>query len=104
MEEMRSMQFEMDKLIAYLYKNVADDHHKIITRPYCGGQQVVVCDADGNWLWDAVSYQYSYGGADGLIEVMEQTDQSYVLSDEEKERDDVLGYLTADDIIKRLES
>ena len=103
MKEMIEMS-EMDKLVEYLYKNVAGDDRKVVTRPCCGGQQVVVCDKDGNWLWDAVCHQYSYGGADGLIEVMEQTDQNYVLSDEERECDDVIGYLTAEDIIKRLES
>ena len=104
MEEKRSMPTEMNKLIDYLYKNVADDDHKVITRPCCGGQQVAVCDANGNWLWDAVCHQYSYGGNQGLIEVMEQTDKNYILDEEERECDDVLGNLTAEDIIKRLES
>lgn len=103
MKEMIEMT-EMDKLIDYLYKNVSDDTHKVFTRPCNGGRQAVVCDADGNWLWDAVCHQYSYGGNQGLIEVMEQTDQNYVLTEEERECDDVIGYLTAEDIIKRLES
>lgn len=95
---------EMDKLVNYLYKNVAGDDRKVITQSCMGGQQVVVTDKDGRWLWDAVCHEYSYGGNRGLLEVMEQTGKNYVLTDEERECDDVLGYLTAEDIIERLES
>ncbi len=96
---------EMDKLIAYLYKKYEADENKVVfVRPRCGGQQVIVTDKDGNWLWDGVCHQHSYGGKSGLIEVMEQTENNYVLTEEEREWDNVLGYLTAEDIIKRLES
>ena len=96
---------EMDKLIAYLYKKYeADENKDVFVRSCCGGQQVFVTDKDGNWLWDGVCHQYSYGGERGLIEVMEHTENHYVLTEEEREWDDVLGYLTAEDIIKRLES
>lgn len=96
---------EMDKLIAYLYKKYeADESKDVLVKPCCGGLQVIVTDKDDNWLWDAVCHPHSYGGKRGLIEVMEQTKNNYVLTEEERECDDVLGYLTAEDIIKRLES
>ena len=95
---------EIEKLISYLYKNVDGDERRVITQSCMGGQQVIVCDANGNWLWDAVCHQHSYGGNQGLIEVMEQSKENYILTEEERECDDVLGYLTAEDIIKRLES
>lgn len=99
------METEMEKLIKYLYKNVDGDDRMVFTRPCCGGQQVVVCEESGRrWLWDAVCHQHSYGGNRGLIEVMEHTENNYVLTAEERECDDILGYLTAEDIIKRLES
>lgn len=96
---------EMDKLIAYLYKKYEADENKVVlVKSIFDGQQVIVTDKDDNWLWDAVCHQLSYGGEEGLIEVMEQTENNYILTEEEREWDDVLGYLTAEDIIKRLES
>ena len=96
---------EMDKLIAYLYKKYEADENKVVlVKSIFDGQQVIVADKDGNWLWDAVCHYHSYGGEKGLIEVMEQTGKNYILTEEERECDDVLGYLTAEDIIKRLES
>lgn len=96
---------EMDKLIEYLYKKYEADENKVVLIAWCcGGQQVIVTDKDNNWLWDAVCHRASYGGNKGLIEVMEHTDKNYILSNEERECDDVIGNLTAEDIIKRLES
>lgn len=48
----------------------------------------LVCDG-----WDAICHQYSYGGTDGLIEVMglPQCDG------------DVIGYLTANEILKMVD-
>ena len=94
---------EMDKLIAYVYKKYAgNDNVKVIVRNY-HGPQVRVCDNNGDMLWDAVCNAMSYGHEQGLIEVMEHTDNNYVLTEEERSCDNVLGWLTAEQIIERLE-
>ena len=56
-------------------------------RPLFNGVQII---GDG---WDAICHDGSYGHEDGLIEVMGLDDGS--LRD-----DDVIGYLTADDVLK----
>ena len=89
---------EITKLWEYLGANGYN------RRPGRGWPQVIVTDNNGNWLWDAVCSEYSYGGNEGLLEVMEHTDVNYVLTDEERECDDVLGWLTAQDIVERLEA
>ena len=94
---------EMDKLIAYVYKKYADnDDVKVVVR-FHRGPQVRVCDKNDELLWDGVCNAASYGHEHGLIEVMEHTDKNYVLTEEERNCDDVLGWLTAQDIIDRLE-
>lgn len=95
---------EMKKLCKYLYEEVDGADRKVVTRPCLDGDQVVVYDADGRRLWDAVCHSGSYGGSEGYLEVMEQTDKNYVLTEEERSWDDVKGYLTAEDIIERLKS
>lgn len=57
--------------------------------------QLVVFGHDGTRLWDAVLSDYSYGHEQGLLEVM----GSMVV----REGCAVEGWLTADEIIKRLE-
>lgn len=65
-------------------------------------------DAEGNsnnQLWypnrennimDAICHKYSYGGDEGLIEIMG------LLTEEEAEYDDVIGYLTPEDVFERI--
>lgn len=53
--------------------------------------QLIIYDAEGNRLWDAVLSEYSYGGDWGLLEV------KGTIAD-----GDVEGWLDADDIIGRL--
>ena len=47
-------------------------------------------------VMDAISHEYSYGGDEGLIEIMG------LLTEEEAEYDNVVGYLTAEDVYKRI--
>ena len=56
-------------------------------RPLFNGVQII---GDG---WDAICHDYSYGHEDGLIEVMG-------LDDGSNRDDDVIGYLTAEDVLK----
>ena len=55
----------------------------------------IVIEKDGNRLCDAVCLYGSYGYHDGLLEIMGG------LTEEEREIDKVLGYLTADEVFKR---
>ena len=89
---------EIDKLISYL-----EEHgYKFTQGPCCFGRQIVVYSGDID-IFDVVCHPYSYGGEEGLLEVMERTENNYILTEDERNRDDVLGYLTAKDVIKRLE-
>lgn len=93
---------EMEKLIDWLRENL-DDKYDLKQRYINGGSQVLIFDSNGDWLWDAICNDMSYGHERGLIEVMEHTADNYVLTEEERSCDDVLGWLTAQDIIERLE-
>lgn len=65
-------------------------------------------DAEGNinnQIWypskdecvcDVISHKYSYGGKDGLLEIMG------LLTEEEKRYDDVVGFLTAGEVFIRI--
>lgn len=62
-------------------------------------------DIPNNQLWypnhdnavmDAISHKYSYGGDEGLIEIMG------LLTEEEAEYDDVVGYLTPENVFERI--
>ena len=59
--------------------------------------QIVVFADDGRLMWDAVCQRGSYGYEEGLLEVM----GSPVVR--ESDGDDVVGWLTAADVIARLE-
>ena len=58
--------------------------------PIYEGCQIIVKDT-----WDAVCHEFSYGGKHGLLEIM----GTLVHND----NDDVEGYLTTEDILKRLD-
>jgi hypothetical protein len=57
--------------------------------------QIVISTRYNKRLCDAVYHFGSYGHEQGLIEIMG------ALTEEEKEQDSVLGYLTADEVFKR---
>ena len=50
----------------------------------------------GTCKCSVISHPYSYGGRDGKLEIMG------LLTEEESEYDDVLGYLDADDVFARI--
>lgn len=88
---------EMDKLEDYLEAN----GFNYTREPLYDGEQIIVYDNKGVQLWDAICHSGSCGHAQGLLEIM---------GDITKKRlcdniiiDDVEGYLTAEDIIERLE-
>lgn len=81
---------EMSKLAAGLtLKGITFTTHTLL-----GGMQIVVEDSDGNRKWDAICHCGSYGGDEGLIEIM----GTIVRNDD----DEVEGYLTAEKILSRL--
>ena len=45
---------------------------------------------------DVICHEYSYGGEDGLLEIMG------LLTEEESEYDSVVGWLTADNVFARI--
>lgn len=91
---------ELDKLYSYLVEH--GYYCKRIIPGASGFKNVVVVFSDpemNNYLWDAVCHYGSYGYEEGRLEIMGDT----ILTDDEKCRDSVAGWLTADDIIQRLE-
>lgn len=91
---------ELDKLEEYLknnnipYTRVDEDD---LGNKWKGRHQIMVPDAYPNAEWDAICHLGSYGYEDGLLEIMGD------LVDEEKDGDCVVGYLTAEDVVKRIE-
>lgn len=65
------------------------------TKRLLGGMQIVVNDDNDNYLWDAICHCGSYGHEEGLIEIMGTIVQN--------DCDDVEGYLTAEEILSRLD-
>ena len=89
---------ELDKLELYLiaagYKHYEriDEEHLFFSR-----HQIVVYNEKGKKLWDAICHRGSYGYENGLLEIYGN------IVDEKKDGDEVVGWLTADDVIKRIE-
>lgn len=80
---------EMQKLDASLtemgIKHTYDHEHM-------GGEQIVVTE-NGKYRWDAICMPGSYGWNKGLLEVMGKSLLGH---------GDVMGYRTADDVLKML--
>ena len=87
---------ELDKLEHWLKCNRIEyerfDNDGVIER-----HQIIVYK-DGERVWDAICQKGSYGYESGLLEVM---GDSVVLPED---GDSVCGYLTAQDVINRLEA
>ena len=88
---------ELNKLEQYLkeheYYYIREDDDS----NYMNRHQIIVFDSESQREWDAICHRGSYGYEQGLLEIM----GTIVDSDC---GDSVEGYLTADDIIKRLEA
>ncbi len=87
---------ELDKLEQYLkdngirYKRI-DKNTGIWER-----HQIVVLNSNSEIEWDAICHRGSYGFEQGLLEIYG------TLVDYEKDGDSVVGWLTAEDVIKRI--
>ena len=91
---------ELDKLGEYLvangYKCTRKDKNQVIHGCNWDKHQIVVYDEAGNYLWDAICHRGSYGYERGLLEIMGSIVQGA--------DGDVEGWLTAQEIINRLEA
>lgn len=88
---------ELDKLEKYLkehnipYERIDEAEKGIMDR-----HQILVKDKDGCEIWDAICHFGSYGYESGLLEIMGTLVRP-------EDRDSVVGWLTAEDIIGRIE-
>lgn len=100
---------ELDKLEKYLldhriaYERIEEDavfdrEHRLVIR--FGRHQICVpcMPEDGECRWDAICQPGSYGYEQGLLEIYGE------IVDEATDGDSVVGWLTAEDVIKRLEA
>lgn len=93
---------ELDKLEQYLkengYKYERYDEDNPIDIGHCvrnfDRHQILVLDDEEQYLWDAICHYGSYGYEDGLLEVM----GSWLIGPY-----DVEGWLTAEDVISKIE-
>ena len=87
---------ELDKLEQYLkdkgirYKRIEQNTDT------WGRHQINVYDSEGNILWDAICHRGSYGFEEGLLEIYGKIVTA-------EDGDSVVGWLTADDVIKRIQ-
>ena len=87
---------ELDKLEQYL-KGKGIDYKRIDESGEYGNHQIIVFDATENRVWDAICHRGSYGFEEGLLEIYGN------LVNPEEDGDSVAGWLTAEDVIKRIE-
>lgn len=88
---------ELDKLENYLKEHdILYERIDVVEEGLMDRHQIMVKDEDGAVIWDAVCHFGSYGYKEGLLEIM-----GILVRPED--RDSVAGWLTAEDIIKRIE-
>ena len=83
---------EMEKLI-----NMLKENNIPFEIDSCWGTPQVRYPSKANCICDAICHHFSYGHEDGLLEIMG-------LVDEEEMGDNVEGYLTAEDVFKRIKN
>lgn len=98
---------ELNKLEEYLKTNGIphervdqDDEYLDPEHVYCKVKferhQLIVYDERGNRLWDAICHKGSYGEEEGLLEIYGEIVSPMA-------GDSVEGWLTAEDVIQRIE-
>ena len=88
---------ELDKLEQYLKDEGIGYSRTDENADSWGRHQIVVFGQDAKVAWDAICHRGSYGFEQGLLEIYGS------IVDEEKDGDSVVGWLTAEDVIKRIE-
>lgn len=92
---------EMNKLETYLKDNKIKysriDNPGIFMMGRMIGEQhkIQVNDENGNWIWDVICNDGSYGFSEGLLE--------YWSKKEADKGGDVSGWLTAEDVIQKIQ-
>lgn len=90
---------EMQKLCLWVEEHASDYNWTFHIERLFDTSQLIVFDKETNErLWDAICHRYSYGGKEGLLEIMG------TIVDEKTLDDTVEGYLTCDDVIDRIHS
>lgn len=88
---------ELDKLEKYLKEhNIPYDRIDEAEKGLIDRHQILVKDKDGDVIWDAICHFGSYGYEKGLLEIMGTLVGP-------GDGDSVAGWLTAEDVIKRIE-
>lgn len=90
------MRTEMNKLIEML--NNANIPFELTTDILENENNQVWYPSFKNPICDVICHQYSYGGRDGLLEI------AGLLTEEEAEYNDVVGYLTAENVFNRIKN
>ena len=88
---------ELDKLEQYLKEEGIGYSRTDENTDLWGRHQIIVFGQDSNVAWDAICHRGSYGFEQGLLEIYGN------IVDQEKDGDSVVGWLTAEDVIKRIE-
>lgn len=90
---------EMQKLCLWVEEHASNYNWTFYIERLFDTSQLIVFDKETNeQLWDAICHQYSYGGKEGLLEIMG------TIVDEKKLGDSVEGWLTCDKVIDRIHS
>jgi hypothetical protein len=84
---------EMIKLMIAL--RVLEIPHEI-TKDCTGKTEMIWYPSKKEKVMDVICYQFSYGGKEGLLEIMG------LLTEEEQKHDDVVGHLTAENVLSRI--
>lgn len=85
---------EMEKLIECL--KVLEIPHEVIPQSFFKDSLQVWYPSKKESIMDVICHDYSYGGSEGLLEIMG------LLTPEEEQYDDVVGYLTAENVLSRI--
>lgn len=88
---------ELDKLEKYLKKHNIS-YNRVDEDGVFGRHSIIVPSDKRPFDWDAICQYGSYGYEDGKLEIYGN------LVDYETDGDVVVGYLTAEDVIKRIEN
>ena len=86
---------ELDKLEQYLKENNIDYLRIDENTDTWGRHQIIVYDNQKEVAWDAICQKGSYGYEQGLLEI-------YGNIVTEEDDDSVVGWLTAEDVISRI--
>lgn len=96
MEELKKLEEYLDahgiKYERFDSEYLEDENGRIVS---ADRHQITVRNDKGKYMWDAICQQWSYGHRQGLLEIAGSISRA---------KKDVEGYLTAADVIERIEN